>query len=159
MILMINNTNMKRILFLSAVLCLSMLSNAQDIKGVSGEMTKSGVIALFGTPEKYENNVNERDETYEYYYYNNKERLIFIDGILSEYSIRTSRFTMFPNLFQGGVKVGDPFSRIESRCSRESTDSERGVVFYDCEMNDPDAYVHVRVKDDKIISFYYLCPM
>jgi len=150
---------MKRILFLSAVLCLSMLSNAQDIKGVSGKMTKSGVIALFGTPEKYETETFELGEKYEWYKYKNDELLLFIDGELNEYYVCTLRFTMFPNLFQGGVKVGDPFCRIESRCSRESTDLERGVVFYDCEMNDPDAYVHVRVKDNKIISFYYLCPM
>lgn len=110
---------MKQILLI-AISCIffSMSLQAQDVEGVDlcTKMTKDQVIQKFGQPEEYEFRYSHMDEEakYELYYYGNGDCLVFINEYLHEFYIKTDRWTVLMYMIEGGIQIGDPFSKLVS---------------------------------------------
>ncbi len=83
-----------------------------DVNGVfiGGTYTKQQVEQKWGSPTKYRSSESESglNEIYDYagaqFHFNE-------NGIFASFSISTANFVVYAKL-NGGIKVGDPFSRI-----------------------------------------------
>lgn len=88
--------------------------SAQDINGVElyDELTHAQVLEMFGEPTKYHENIYPEDGVERWYYYG-ENYLYFKNDALEEFTISDSSYTTLEEYFEGGLKVGDPFSRLD----------------------------------------------
>ena len=103
--------------FFSAVILAistSLSISAQDINGVElyDEMTHAQVLEMFGEPTKYHENIYPEDGVERWYYYG-ENYLYFMNDVLGEFTIADSSYTTLEEYFEGGLRVGDPFSRLD----------------------------------------------
>lgn len=109
--------------FFSAVILAistSLSISAQDINGVElyDEMTHAQVLEMFGEPTKYHENIYPEDGVERWYYYG-ENYLYFMNDVLGEFTIADSSYTTLEEYFEGGLRVGDPFSRLDGfECGR-----------------------------------------
>lgn len=107
---------MKNPLF-SIITCLAYGLNlsAQDVSGVEilSHMTKEQVILHFGKPDRYSReDYSDIDGIYEWYHYGT-DYLLFINQELHVFQVSSSRWPVLLNLIEGGVRIGDSFSKME----------------------------------------------
>ncbi len=91
--------------------------SAQDVNGVQIDflMTKEQVVEKFGEPLEYiMEDYSEMDGIYEWYSYEGGDYLRFIDGNLNTFYVSTDRWPVLANMIEGGVRVGDPLSKLSS---------------------------------------------
>ena len=103
--------------FFSAVILAistSLSISAQDINGVElyDELTHAQVLEMFGEPTKYHENIYPEDGVERWYYYG-ENYLYFMNDVLGEFTIADSSYTTLEEYFEGGLRVGDPFSRLD----------------------------------------------
>ena len=103
--------------FFSAVILAistSLSISAQDINGVElyDELTHAQVLEMFGEPTKYHENIYPEDGVERWYYYG-ENYLYFMNDVLGEFTIADSSYTSLEEYFEGGLRVGDPFSRLD----------------------------------------------
>lgn len=101
------------LIILSVLICAVSLS-AQDINGVElyDELTHAEVLEMFGEPTEYHENIYPEDGVERWYYYG-ENYLYFMNDALEEFTISDSSYTTLEEYFEGGLKVGDPFSRLD----------------------------------------------
>ena len=151
--------------FFSAVILAistSLSISAQDINGVElyDEMTHAQVLEMFGEPTKYE----EYDDQYEgvsRWYYYGENYLHFRDAVLEEFAIYESSYTTLEEYFEGGLRVGDPFSRLDGfKHGRvEWIDIFPDSCSYRLYVGMSDNYLTLEVSDGIIVSIssFILC--
>ena len=151
--------------FFSAVILAistSLSISAQDINGVElyDEMTHAQVLEMFGEPTKYE----EYDDQYEGFsrwYYYGENYLHFRDAVLEEFAIYESSYTTLEEYFEGGLRVGDPFSRLDGfKHGRvEWIDIFPDSCSYRLYVGMSDNYLTLEVSDGIIVSIssFILC--
>ena len=148
--------------FFSAVILAistSLSISAQDINGVElyDEMTHAQVLEMFGEPTKYE----EYDDQYEGFsrwYYYGENYLHFRDAVLEEFAIYESSYTTLEEYFEGGLRVGDPFSRLDGFKHGRVERIDRGNS-YRLYVGMNDNYLTLEVSDGIIVSIssFILC--
>ena len=148
--------------FFSAVILAistSLSISAQDINGVElyDEMTHVQVLEMFGEPTKYE----EYDDQYEGFsrwYYYGENYLHFRDDVLEEFAIYESSYTTLEEYFEGGLRVGDPFSRLDEFKLGRVEQIVRGMS-YRLYIGMNDNYLTLIVSDGIIVSIssFILC--
>ena len=89
-----------------------------DVSGIfiGGTYTKAQVLAQWGEPAQYWGESSEfgLSEVYDYVIDQLVHQFHFGDnGVFHTFNIRTSHFVVY-TAFSGGIKVGDPISRIQS---------------------------------------------
>ena len=142
----------------SFLLCAFSLS-AQDINGVElyDELTHAEVLEMFGEPTKYEE-FDDQYEGFSRWYYYGENYLHFRDDVLEEFAIYESSYTTLEEYFEGGLRVGDPFSRLDGFKHGRVERIDRGNSYrlYDG-MND--SYLTLIVSDGIIVSIssFILC--
>lgn len=146
------------LIILSVLICAVSLS-AQDINGVSlyDELTHAEVLEMFGKPTKYE----EYDDQYEGFsrwYYYGENYLHFRDDVLEEFAIYESSYTTLEEYFEGGLRVGDPFSRLDGFKHGRVEQIVRGMS-YRLYVGMNDNYLTLIVSDGIIVSIssFILC--
>lgn len=148
--------------FFSAVILAistSLSISAQDINGVElyDELTHGEVLEMFGEPTKYE----EYDDQYEGFsrwYYYGENYLHFRDDVLEEFAIYESSYTTLEEYFEGGLRVGDPFSRLDEFKLGRVEQIVRGMS-YRLYVGMNDSYLTLIVSDGIIVSIssFILC--
>ena len=148
--------------FFSAVILVistSLSISAQDINGVElyDEMTHAQVLEMFGEPTKYE----EYDDQYEGFsrwYYYGENYLHFRDDVLEEFAIYESSYTTLEEYFERGLRVGDPFSRLDGFKHGRVEQIVRGMS-YRLYVGMSDNYLTLEVSDGIIVSIssFILC--
>ncbi len=85
-----------------------------DVNGIfiGGKYTKAQVIAKWGTPTEYWSGTSENGLIEEYYYSTTTFRFSE-NGVFETFGIGTSNFSVY-TAKSGGIKVGDPISRISA---------------------------------------------
>ena len=133
--------------------------SAQDINGVElyDELTHAEVLEMFGEPTKYE----EYDDQYEGFsrwYYYGENYLHFRDDVLEEFAIYESSYTTLEEYFEGGLRVGDPFSRLDEFKLGRVEQIVRGMS-YRLYIGMNDNYLTLIVRDGIIVSIssFILC--
>lgn len=128
---------MKKIAFAIFLLILKSLALfAQDVNGVSmgSIMTKEQVVEQFGQPDSYicsKSVDNGTDIIYGYgvgviSYIN---VLSFNNDEFIGFSISDNRWPVLVHMIEGGVRVGDPLSRLDSLNPQEATWLEKGTYY------------------------------
>lgn len=142
-----------------SVLMVAVSLSAQDINGVSlyDELTHAEVLEMFGEPTKYE----EYDDQYEGFsrwYYYGENYLHFRDDVLEEFAIYESSYTTLEEYFEGGLRVGDPFSRLDEFKHGRVEQIVRGMS-YRLYVGMNDNYLTLIVRDGIIVSIssFILC--
>ncbi|MBR4978344.1 MAG: hypothetical protein IKY95_05240 [Bacteroidales bacterium] len=148
--------------FFSAVILAistSLSISAQDINGVElyDEMTHAEVLEMFGEPTKYE----EYDDQYEGFsrwYYYGENYLHFRDDVLEEFAIFDSSYTTLEEYFERGLRVGDPFSRLDGFKHGRVEQIVRGMS-YRLYVGMNDNYLTLEVSAGIIVSIssFILC--
>ena len=151
--------------FFSAVILAistSLSISAQDITGVElyDEMTHAQVLEMFGEPTKYEE-FDDQYEGFSRWYYYGENYLHFRDDVLEEFAIYESSYTTLEEYFEGGLRVGDPFSRLDGfKHGRvEWIDIFPDSCSYRLYVGMSDNYLTLEVSDGIIvgISSFILC--
>ena len=148
--------------FFSAVILAistSLSISAQDINSVElyDEMTHAQVLEMFGEPTKYE----EYDDQYEGFsrwYYYGENYLHFRDDVLEEFAIFDSSYTTLEEYFERGLRVGDPFSRLDGFKHGRVEQIVRGMS-YRLYVGMNDNYLTLEVSAGIIVSIssFILC--
>ena len=151
--------------FFSAVILAistSLSISAQDINGVElyDELTHAQVLEMFGEPTKYEE-YDGQDEGVSRWYYYGENYLHFRDAVLEEFAIYESSYTTLEEYFEGGLRVGDPFSRLDGfKHGRvEWIDIFPDSCSYRLYVGMSDNYLTLEVSDGIIVSIssFILC--
>ena len=133
----------------------------RDVNGVAvGTLLhRARVIEKFGEPTSYKEQLSEDNEVSRWYYYG-KSYIHTQDDIFDQFAVRDTNFTAFTNHISGGLKVGDPLSKLDNFKYgkpiqyRETEDSVVYRIF-----NTTDSPVDLYVKNGFIIDIVYLNPM
>ena len=148
--------------FFSAVILAistSLSISAQDINGVElyDELTHAQVLEMFGEPTKYHENIYPEDGVERWYYYG-ENYLYFRDDVLEEFAIYESSYTTLEEYFEGGLRVGDPFSRLDEFKHGRVEQIVRGMS-YRLYVGMNDNYLTLIVRDGIIVSIssFILC--
>ena len=129
--------------------------SAQDVEGVDvcTKMAKDQVIQKFGQPEEYifKDSYMDEEAKYELYYYGNGDRLVFVNEYLHCFDVYTDRWTILMYMIDGGVKIGDPFSKLVSLNPKVAEWINDSTYYIPCE----DTPLLIRVHDGLIthVSF------
>ena len=151
--------------FFSAVILAistSLSISAQDINGVElyDELTHAQVLEMFGEPTKYEE-YDGQDEGVSRWYYSGENYLHFRDAVLEEFAIFDSSYTTLEEYFERGLRVGDPFSRLDGfKHGRvEWIDIFPDSCSYRLYVGMSDNYLTLEVSDGIIVSIssFILC--
>lgn len=151
--------------FFSAVILAistSLSISAQDINGVElyDELTHAQVLEMFGEPTEYEE-YDGQDEGVSRWYYYGENYLHFRDAVLEEFAIYESSYTTLEEYFEGGLRVGDPFSRLDGfKHGRvEWIDIFPDSCSYRLYVGMSDNYLTLEVSDGIIVSIssFILC--
>lgn len=136
--------------------------SAQDINGVSlyDELTHAQVLEMFGEPTEYEE-YDGQDEGVSRWYYYGENYLHFRDAVLEEFAIFDSSYTTLEEYFERGLRVGDPFSRLDGfKHGRvEWIDIFPDSCSYRLYVGMSDNYLTLEVSDGIIVSIssFILC--
>ena len=116
---------MRQITIVSILLLASaVFANAQkaydgcaDVKGISCE-TKcdyAKFVSVFGVPEYYKKvgEPKDGDEMTEVYRFGKSYFVFQNNGELRTFSVRDNRFPTLTNYIEGGIRVGDKFSKLD----------------------------------------------
>lgn len=148
--------------FFSAVILAistSLSISAQDINGVElyDELTHAEVLEMFGKPTKYEE-FDDQYEGFSRWYYYGENYLHFRDDVLEEFAIYESSYTTLEEYFEGGLRVGDPFSRLDGFKHGRVEQIVRGMS-YRLYVGMNDNYLTLIVSDGTIVSIssFILC--
>ena len=148
--------------FFSAVILAistSLSISAQDINGVElyDELTHAQVLEMFGEPTEYEE-YDGQDEGVSRWYYYGENYLHFRDAVLEEFAIFDSSYTTLEEYFEGGLRVGDPFSRLDGFKHGRVERIDRGNS-YRLYVGMNDNYLTLEVSDGIIVSIssFILC--
>ena len=148
--------------FFSAVILAistSLSISAQDINGVElyDELTHGEVLEMFGEPTKYEE-FDDQYEGFSRWYYYGENYLHFRDAVLEEFAIYESSYTPLEEYFEGGLRVGDPFSRLDGFKHGRVERIDRGNS-YRLYVGMNDNYLTLEVSDGIIVSIssFILC--
>ena len=148
--------------FFSAVILAistSLSISAQDINGVElyDELTLAQVLEMFGEPTEYEE-YDGQDEGVSRWYYYGENYLHFRDAVLEEFAIFDSSYTTLEEYFEGGLRVGDPFSRLDGFKHGRVERIDRGNS-YRLYVGMNDNYLTLEVSDGIIVSIssFILC--
>ena len=148
--------------FFSAVILAistSLSISAQDINGVElyDELTHAQVLEMFGEPTKYEE-FDDQYEGFSRWYYYGENYLHFRDAVLEEFAIFDSSYTTLEEYFEGGLRVGDPFSRLDGFKHGRVERIDRGNS-YRLYVGMNDNYFTLIVSDGIIVSIssFILC--
>ena len=131
---------------------------AQDVEGVDihQKMTKSQIVEKFGQPTSYKT-YEADDGTPEEIYHFDKNRINFSNGYLSEFSINDDSFLVLTKSVTGGVKVGDPLSKVSSLNPEVATwRSSKNNIYY---ISILDTNVFFVVSDGKITNINFSLPV
>ena len=117
-------------------------------------MTNVQVVEKFGEPEEYtlKNSYMDEEAKYEMYYYGHGEWLEFVNGCLQSFCVNTPRWSVLVYKMEGGVRVGDPFSKLSplnpqlASWIKDNTDSK---TYY---IPSGDFPILIDVKEGKIKS-------
>lgn len=133
---------------------------SQDINGLSigQKMTKSQIIDKLGEPTAYRTYVAEVGSTIEIFNYDRNE-VEFSDGCLSRFVIMDNRFTVLTKLISGGVKVGDPLSKINSLNPEVATWRSSSQNVYYISTNEGEINVFFVVSDGIIKNINFSIPL
>ena len=153
-------TDMKQFfLVILAVLMGVVPLSAQDINGVElyDELTHGEVLEMFGEPTKYEE-FDDQYEGFSRWYYYGENYLHFRDDVLEEFAIYESSYTTLEEYFEGGLRVGDPFSRLDGFKHGRVEQIVRGMS-YRLYVGMNDNYLTLIVRDGIIVSIssFILC--
>lgn len=135
---------------------------AQDINGVElyDELTHAEVLEMFGEPTEYEE-YDGQDEGVSRWYYYGENYLHFRDAVLVEFAIFDSSYTTLEEYFERGLRVGDPFSRLDGfKHGRvEWIDIFPDSCSYRLYVGMSDNYLTLEVSDGIIVSIssFILC--
>ena len=135
---------------------------AQDINGVElyDELTHAEVLEMFGEPTEYEE-YDGQDEGVSRWYYYGENYLHFRDDVLEEFAIFDSSYTTLEEYFERGLRVGDPFSRLDGfKHGRvEWIDIFPDSCSYRLYVGMSDNYLTLEVSDGIIVSIssFILC--
>ena len=150
---------MKTILVIISLFLFCLNLSAQDVERVAIDsfMTKVQVVEKFGEPEEYtlENSYMDEEAKYEIYYYGHGEWLEFVNGRLHSFCVKTPRWSVLVYKIEGGVRVGDPFSKLSplnpqlASWIKDNTDSK---TYY---IPSGDFPILIDVKEGKIKSVYF----
>ena len=117
-ILPYSNKTMKMVLLIISLFLCGITLSAQDVEGVDvcTKMAKNQVIQKFGQPEEYvfKDSYMDEEAKYELYYYGNGDTLVFVNEYLYDFYVKTQRWSVLLTMIEGGVKIGDPFSKMAS---------------------------------------------
>lgn len=98
---------------------------AQDIDGIDGcfMMSKNMVVARFGEPQKYivTNSYSDQEAKVELYSYGNGDWIEFVNEVMYSFCVRTPRWPVLVNMIEGGVRIGDSFTKLAS-CNPQPVD-------------------------------------
>lgn len=136
--------------------------SAQDINGVElyDELTHAEVLEMFGEPTEYEE-YDGQDEGVSRWYYYGENYLHFRDAVLEEFAIFDSSYTTLEEYFERGLRVGDPFSRLDGfKHGRvEWIDIFPDSCSYRLYVGMSDNYLTLEVSDGIIVSIssFILC--
>ena len=86
----------------------------RDVNGVwvGAILTRDQVIAKFGEPTKFMEK-DSGDNGVDRHYYYGKSYIHTNDHIFDEFALRDATFTAFTLQIEGGLKVGDPLSKLD----------------------------------------------
>lgn len=110
------NSHMKKIILcLLSVVFVTTTISAQDVKGVSVDLTlsKDGVVKIFGVPDKYES-FDSGDLGLDERFHYGPNVLIFNDSNFIGFVIVDDRWPVLTTAFASGVRVGDSINKIAS---------------------------------------------
>ena len=136
--------------------------SAQDINGVElyDELTHAEVLEMFGEPTEYEE-YDGQDEGVSRWYYYGENYLHFRDDVLEEFAIYESSYNTLEEYFERGLRVGDPFSRLDGfKHGRvEWIDIFPDSCSYRLYVGMSDNYLTLEVSDGIIVSIssFILC--
>ena len=133
----------------------------RDVNGVAvGTLLhRARVIEKFGEPTSYKEQLSEDNEVSRWYYYG-KSYIHTQDDIFDQFAVRDTNFTAFTNHISGGLKVGDPLSKLDNfkygkpLFDKQIDDMLRYYLFYTA-----DNPVCLYVKDVIIVDITYHDPM
>lgn len=133
---------------------------AQDIEGVDihQKLTKIQIIEKFGQPTSYETYESDDGTLEEIFYYGqDANEIYFTGGKLSGFSIDDDSFVVLTKSVTGGVKVGDPLSKVSSLNPEVATwRSSKNNIYY---ISILDNNVFFVVSDGKITNINFLLPV
>lgn len=133
---------------------------AQDVEGVDihQKMTKSQIVEKFGQPTSYETYESDDGTLEEIFYYGqDANEIYFTGGKLSGFSIDDDSFVVLTKSVTGGVKVGDPLSKVSSLNPEVATwRSSKNNIYY---ISILDTNVFFVVSDGKITNINFSLPV
>ncbi len=105
-----------RLIWIISFLLFGINIYAQDVDGVdcSFMMSKNMVIARFGEPEEYTLDYDDYGDKIEGYDYGNGDWIEFVNGVMYGFCVSTPRWPVLVNMVEGGIRIGDPFSKLAS---------------------------------------------
>ena len=134
------------------------LMKAQTALDIEGLITQERMIARYGEPDSVIVRLYPDDAfaRYEHYYYGD-DYLQVVDGDLIQYYLKTSRFSLFNDIIEGGVKVGDPVSKILNSTYIKKKERNSQYHVYDIWIGVYDDPVQVGMDETEtyIANFYY----
>ncbi|MCI1785691.1 MAG: hypothetical protein LKI59_06095 [Bacteroidales bacterium] len=148
---------MKKIILIGFIIALSINAFAQDVEGVFADqkMTYAQVVAKFGKPDKYRKQYDEFGLSEEYFY--GKTWFHFEEtGKFRNFVIRDRRFAALTLDIDGGIRVGDPLSKLDNfkygkpQYIRTDEDGELYLLYPKSDDN-----VYLVVKDGIIVTIFY----
>ncbi len=140
----------------------------QDVEGVEIDsvMTYAQVVAKFGQPDevKVEDDYDPHQEGKCRYYKYGENELVFSDNNgLIEYRIYDNRFAVLTKMIDGGLRVGDPLSKVHQNVDSigpvekrrtYSDGTNRHVLFPYC-----DVVLLINEKGGIITAILYSAPL
>ncbi|MCI1640303.1 MAG: hypothetical protein LKI42_03385 [Bacteroidales bacterium] len=148
---------MKKIILISFIIALSVNAFAQDVEGLHADqkMTYAQVVAKFGKPDEYRKHYDEFGLTEDYFY--GKTWFHFEEtGKFRNFVIRDRRFAALTLDIAGGIRVGDPLSKLDNFKSgkpqyvRTDEDGELYLLYPKSDDN-----VYLVVRDGIIVTIFY----
>lgn len=150
---------------------------------LKGDIDYEAIVSSFGVPDEFtpleecrRTDIfdNSRYASAEYYKDGKKDELIFHNEEFVTYVLNTNRFAAFKNIFEDGLRVGDPISRITDIIPFVTNAGEKDKYFYEkllrTEKQDEDAFpdiliwnrksdypISIHTKNGIITKIYYSC--
>ena len=134
-----------------------MMLYKRDVNGVEigSTLTRSQVLLAFGKPDDYKLYDNGDDGKGESYFYG-ENRIHFSNGVFDEFYLCTPGFVAFTNHIEGGIKIGDPLSKLDDFQYGKPVYQSIGIYRL---FNGSDNPVTLIVKNDVIVGILYHDPI
>ena len=134
---------------------------SRDVNGVEVGiiLTRNFVVANFGEPTRYEEQDSGDNGVNRWYYYGDSY-IHTKDHVFDEFAVSDTVFAAFTNQIPGGLKVGDPLSKLDNFKYGKPVQYRD---FEDCLVyslfDTTDSPVDLYVKDGIIVDITYHDPM